>query len=207
MVLTAINTGVDYLYPDGVPIAEVAITIKDIIGYVARMTSLAAQTDPWFAKHTAEQKSLSELHGEGYRLFNDLLQLGASDILPVFQPMQRWMGTLKNEDDELVLMYEYDSGDNEGKIIYRWQIMDTRTADFKIVYTSVTKVDIRVDLNNVRNVERYMKEALRDYVMMEFYRAIGYDKKYIDYKKSYNQNRQYVAYWAKNDLSLQTSRS
>lgn len=211
------KTGVDHLYTDGLPIAEVSANISDIINYVARITSLVAQTDLFFAKHTMAQKYLSELHGEGTRIFADFLQLGATDILPVFQSMQRWMGVLKDSNDNLILMYEYDRlipadptanppviESNTGTIVYRWQIMDTRMADYKINYTSKTYGDIITDLNNVRHVQRYMIEALRDYVLREFYKTIGHVSKAREYARSYEQNRSYVAFWAKSDLSLQT---
>ncbi len=196
--LTIENTGIDYLYPDGVPIAEVTVAITDIYKKVARLSSLTTQADPYFNKHTEAQKLFSELHGEGDRITREILEEGAKDILPVFQPMQRWM-----TDAAPGPMFEFDLA-SSGNIIYRWQIMDTRLEDQKINYTSETLVDIRTDLNIVRNVQKYLIEALKDYVLRELYRAIGYDKKYMDYHRSYEENRQYVAFWAKNDKSLQT---
>jgi hypothetical protein len=207
------NTGVDHLYTDGVPIAEVSANISDIIDYVGRITAIVAYTDLFFIRHTMAQKYLVELHGEGSRIFNDFLSFGASDILPVFQSMQRWMTAFNDENGDPVLMYEYDrlvpatetaEAYNTGTIVYRWQIMDTRYENYKLDYTSKTLVDIRTDLNIVRNVQKYLIEALRDYVLMEFYKAIGHERKAKEYIRSYNQNRQYVAYWAKSDLSLKT---
>lgn len=201
------NTGVDHLYENGVPIAEVSVIIADIIEYVARISSLSAQTDPFFNKHSSIQKSLVELHGEGTRIFKDFLQFAATDILPVFQSMQRWMTAFTDSEGDPIVMYEYDSIDNPGLIIYRWQIMDTRLDDSKQNYTSDTLVDIVNDLNIVRNVQRYLIEALRDYVLLEFYKTIGHERKRNEYFRSYNQNRSYVAFWAKSDLSLQTPRN
>lgn len=100
--------------------------------------------------------------------------------------------------------FEFDSSWNPNDIIYRWQLMDTRLADQKNNYTSETLRDIRIDTNTISNVRKYLADALKDYVLKELYRAIGYDKKYIDYNRSYNKNRQEVAFWAKNDKSLQT---
>lgn len=197
-VLIPENTGVDYLYPDGVPIAEVTIAIADIYKKVARLSAIAVQADPYFRQSTQAMKMFSELHGEGDRITRDFLEEGAKDILPVFQAMQRWM-----TDDAPGPMFEFDLG-NSGNIIYRWQIMDTRLEDFKINYTPTTLVDIRTDLNTVRNVQKYLFEALKDYVLRELYEAIGYDKKHVKYFRSYNKNRQEVAFWAKNDKSLQT---
>lgn len=201
------NTGVDGLYPDGVPIGEVSLDMAKITRQVARVTSLAAQTDPFFANHNEVRKQLSELHGEGIRIFGDFLEDGAEDILPVFQPMQRWMGEFKDSEGDAVVMYEYDSADNPGKIIYRWQIMDTRIDGYKFNYTSEVSGNIITDLNIVRNVRKYISDALRDYVYMEFYKTIGYQAKAEEYKRSYYNNRNSVAFWAKSDLSLTTSRT
>ena len=211
------DTGVDHLYKDGVPIVEVFVKIADIFQLVARKTALIAQADPFFDRHSSAKKMLIELHGEGSRIANDFISLGASDILPVFQPMQRWMTAFKDVDGNSISMFDYDlliPGDSEadpptedthtGTIVYRWQIMDTRSAQFKLNYTNETRGNIITDLNIVRNVQRYLIEALQDYMMMEFYKARGYDNKYIIYFKSYEKNRQNIAFWAKSDLSLQT---
>jgi hypothetical protein len=192
------NTGVDYLYPDGVPIAEVTIAIADVYKKVARLSSLAVHADPYFSRHTKAMKMFSELHGEGDRITRDFLEEGARDILPVFQAMQRWM-----TNDAPGPMFEFDLA-GSGNIVYRWQIMDTRLEDYKIDYTPTTLIDIRTDLNIVRNVEKYLFEALKDYVLKELYEAIGYENKHVKYFRSYNKNRQEVAFWAKNDKSLQT---
>ncbi len=197
-ILTIENTGVDHLYPDGVPIAEVIIAMGDVYKKAARLSSLAVQADPYFMKHTSAQKLFSEAHGEGDRITRDFLEEGAKDILPVFSSMQRWM-----TDEAPGPPFEFDLADS-GNIIYRWQIMDTRLEDQKLNYTSETLIDIRIDLNGVPKVKKYLSDALKDYILQELYLTIGYDKKYILYKKSYERNRQYVAYWAKMDLSLQT---
>ena len=68
------TTGIDYLYPDGIPIFEASVLMSDIVKFVARKTSLASMTDPFFARMTSEQKELIELHGEGARIFSDFLE-------------------------------------------------------------------------------------------------------------------------------------
>lgn len=193
------NTGVDYLYPDGVPIAEVSIEISEIFKLVARRSALASHIDDSISGKSVEQKEFSELHGEGDRITKDFLSDAAGDILPVFQSMQRWMGI-----DDTILPYEFDTAANPGLIIYRWQIMDTRLENQKYNYTSETLIDIRTDLTNVRNVLKYAKDALRDYVLKELYDAMDHPQKSKKYFKGYEQNRSYVAFWAKSDLSLQT---
>lgn len=430
------NTGLEHLYINGVPIIETEILISDVFKKVARMSSLAVMADPYFNKHTNAQKLFSELHGEGDRLTKSLLEEGAREILPVFQPLQRWIPegvyNVKNVDysytgrtgnfswtnpkapgvntvlsikvcctkgngtvtfyanyielgsvtlptvsgydgaylsydlsgwlggtgvsfinycylqnlrntnvpsfiearvtdassdfeynviistieydgitwtkalatandvkipvvrENIVVNYlhksfsweninnlkvygvtlnkldgnamatintnlgtgtqryigstsvgedysteltditgveiiiddatdnfqysliiqvgvpsvvpsprfEFDSSWNAGKIIFRWQNMDSRPAEYKLDYTSATYFDTRIDTNNFENVKKYLQEALEDYVLRELYRAIGYDKKYMDYMKSYELNRQYVKFWATNDTSL-----
>lgn len=191
------NTGVEHLYPDGIPIAEVEIVIKNVIDVVARKSSLAVLADPYFSRHTPAQKFFSELHGEGDRITMDFLKDGAEDILPVFNPLQIYM-----TDAAPGPVYEFNTPENLGKIIYRYQMMDTRETDYKLDYTSATLFDIRIDETNIKNVKKYLEDALIDYVLMELYEAIGYDKKHNEYKKAYTLKRQYVAYWAKQDTSL-----
>lgn len=216
------NTGVNHLYPDGVPIFSVEFTITDLYKKIARKTSLAVQTDPWFDSRSAAQKVFSELHGSGDRISYDFLKEGAYDVLPVFQSMQRWLndlyvdytaflandisGSLGGDEPFVapIKRFEFDSELNPGKIIYRWENMDTRYSDYKNDYTSRTLVDIRIDPNTPENVENYVHEALKDYVIRELYDAIGYDKKYMQYSRKYSQDRREVAFWAKNNKSLQT---
>ena len=192
------DTGVDHLYPDGVPIVELEIVISDILKLTARMSSLTVQADPYFNKNTPAQKLFSELHGEGDRITNDFLEKAAKDILPVFSSFQRWMVT---EDSPEI--FEYNSTTHPGKIIYRWLNTDTR-GEFTSNYTPDMYQDICMDPNVFSNIKKYLENALVDFLLRELYRAIGYDKKYIDYLRSYEQNRQYVAYWTKNDRSTKT---
>lgn len=201
------TTGIDYLYPDGIPIFEASVFMSDIVKFVARKTSLASMTDPFFSRMTSEQKKLIELHGEGARIFSDFLELGAGDILPIFQPLQRFMSSFKDELDQSILPYEYNSMVNPGKIIYRWQNMDTRIETMKQNYTNMTMLDVVVDNNIVQNVNRYLKEALRDYVLLEFYKTIGHPINKIEYAKQYALNRQYVAYWAKNTKGITSNKN
>lgn len=100
--------------------------------------------------------------------------------------------------------FEFDSIWNEGYVIYRWQNMDNRSENDKLNYTSMTNNNIRIDTNIFDTIKKYIKDALRDYVLMRLYDTIGYDKKYIKYKQDYELNRQYVAFWIKKDGSTQT---
>jgi hypothetical protein len=192
------NTGVDHIYPDGVPIVVLEIVMTDIYKPVARISSLAVLADPYFSRNTAAQKFFSELHPEGDRISNDFLNDAATDILPVFSAFQRWMVT-----DDSPELFEYNSVANPGKIIFRWLNTDTR-GEFTSDYTANNYDAICMDPNAYANIKKYMTNALSDFLLKELYRAIGYDKKYIDYNRSYEQNRQYVAYWLKNDRSTKT---
>lgn len=193
--LIILDTGLDHVYPDGVPIVVLEIVIADIYKLAARLSSLTVQADPYFLKIPNAQKLFSELHGEGDRITNDFLQDAAGDILPVFSPFQRWMVTVDSPK-----IFEYNS---VGKIIYRWLNMDTR-GEYTLNYTPDMYQEICMDPNVFANIKKYMENALVDFLLKELYRVIGYDKKYIDYSRSYEQNRQYVAYWLKNDRSTKT---
>lgn len=188
------NTGVDHVYPDGVPIVVLEVIMTDIFKRVVRVSSLAVLADPYFSKNTVAQKFFSELHPEGDRISDDFLKDAAGDILPVFSPFQRWMVT------DVPLKFEYNSA---GKIIYRWLNMDTRQ-EYTLNYTPDMYQEIIIDPNVLASIKKYLENALVDFLLKELYRAIGYDKKYIDYFRSYEQNRQYVAYWLKNDRSTKT---
>jgi hypothetical protein len=437
--LQVINTGLDHCYINGVPIVEAIIDINDIFKKVARISSIAVQADPYFSRHTEQQKIFSELHGEGDRISMDFLEEGARELLPIFAPFQRFIpegvydaqpyvfngsrregelthkwfnpepdriyvdnlllkwvsgygdvtiivdgttlgtvtlpeqtgvqnnflafdlagylggiaGTLSNFDhsenirnnniaqviemgitnnsNDFVFDYQvngstYDgigwvkalveaddvqlpaindnirisyliteftwenknnikvsgvtlkhragSGDvtisynetagptrtldnntvgddyfevtedistisiaidnasdefsydliintlvpkilpsprfefnslwNEGKIIYRYQNMDTRSEDQKLNYTSQTLRDIRVDPNIFEEVLKYLKDSLKNYILKELYEAIGYDKKAIEYKRKYEQSRLQAHFWVRSEKGLQT---
>lgn len=191
------DTGLDHLYPNGVPIVILEIVIADIYKLAARMSSLTVQADPYFNNHTAAQKLFSELHGEGDRITGDFLEKGARDISPVFSAFQRWMVLPTVSFPEI---FEYN---NSGKIIFRWLNLDTRQ-EHTLDYTSKMYDEICMDANAYEKIKKYLTDALVDFLLKELYRAIGYDKKYTDYFRSYEQNRQYVAYWLKNDRSTKT---
>jgi len=52
--------------------------------------------------------------------------------------------------------FEFDSSWNVGKIIFRWQNMDSRIPEQKLDYTSATYFDNRIDTNNFDNVKKYL---------------------------------------------------
>jgi len=164
------DTGLDHLYPDGVPIIETEIVMTDVYKKVTKKSALSVLADPYFSKHSNAQKFFSELHPEGDRLTKELLEDGAREILPVFQPLQRWIPDVAATAGTAP-RFEFDT-DGNGKIIYRWQYMDSRPEDFVLNYTSMTYFDDRIDPKNAENVKKYLQDALEDYVLKELYRAI-----------------------------------
>lgn len=98
--------------------------------------------------------------------------------------------------------FEFDSLWNEGKIIYRYQNMDTRTD--KLNYTSETLKDIRVDPNIFDEVLKYLKDSLKNYMLKELYLAIGYDKKAMEYTRKYEQSRSQAKFWVRSEKGLMT---
>lgn len=98
--------------------------------------------------------------------------------------------------------FEFNSLWNEGKIIYRYQNMDTRID--KLNYTSETLKDIRVDPNIFDNVLKYLTDSLKNYMLKELYEAIGYDKKAVEYKKKYEYSRLNAKFWVRSEKGLQT---
>lgn len=100
--------------------------------------------------------------------------------------------------------FEYDSLWNPGKIIYRYQNMDTRLADQKLNYTSETLRDIRVDPNIFDEVVKYANDSLVNYVLKELYLVTGHDKKALAYATKYKQSRDMVKFWVRSEKGLQT---
>jgi hypothetical protein len=86
--LAIINTGLDHVYLNGIPIEELSFTIDDIIKEVGRVTSLSVQADPYFNDKSNAQKLFSEIHS-GDRTTMDFILRAAKDISPIFIPFQR----------------------------------------------------------------------------------------------------------------------
>ena len=194
MNITIEGTGIDYLYPDGVPIVEITVDIDTVFKKVARKTSIAVLADPYFEGRTQQQKFLSELHGNGSRIAKDFIEDAATDILPIFTPMQRWM---QGRTD--VKTFELNSAENPGKIIYRYQFMDNRPEDQKLNYTSETDRYTKKDIGNIVHGKKYLEDAIESKVMFELYQAIMYLNKMALYEKAYINNRRHAAFWFKNE--------
>jgi len=103
--LQIVNTGLDHCYLNGIPIVEAEIDISDVYKKVARISSLAVQSDIWFSNHTEAQKRFAEAHGEGDRITRDFLEEGARELLPIFSPLQRLIP--EGSYDSTPLEYEF----------------------------------------------------------------------------------------------------
>lgn len=100
--------------------------------------------------------------------------------------------------------FEFDSNWNPGKIVFRYQNMDSRSECDKLNYTSETLKHIRVDTNVFDNVLNFLNDALKNYVLKELYLAIGYDKKAIHYAREYEKSRDLAKFWVRSEKGLQT---
>lgn len=92
--------------------ADIVITVEiaDVYKEVARRTSIATETDPFYGKSTTERKQYSQLHGEGDRITRDFLIEAAKEVLKAY---------LSRQGDVTGQGYEFDLADS-GNIIYRF---------------------------------------------------------------------------------------
>ena len=63
---------------------EITVTISEVFKLVAQRTSVATETDPFYANMTTEQRQYSQLHGESDRLTLNLLKEAAKEVLRCF---------------------------------------------------------------------------------------------------------------------------
>lgn len=92
--------------------ADIVITIpiSNVFREVARRSVLATNTDPFYAKKTAQEKQNSQLQGEGDRITSDFVKEASKEVLKVF---------LSRQGDVAGLGYEYNLSDS-GNIVYRF---------------------------------------------------------------------------------------
>lgn len=92
--------------------ADITITvpIATVFKEVARRTSVATETDPFYSKSTTEQKQYSQLHGEGDRITSDFTKEAAKEVLKAY---------LSRQGDVVGAGFEYDLADS-GNIVYRF---------------------------------------------------------------------------------------
>lgn len=78
----------------------ITVPIQTVFKEVARRSSVATETDPFYAQKTTEDKQYSQLHGEGDRITSDFTKEAAKEVLKAF---------LSRQGDVVGVAYEYDS--------------------------------------------------------------------------------------------------
>lgn len=127
--------------------ADVEITISkaQVFKEVARRTSVATETDPFYKQSTTEKKQYSQLHGEGDRITTDFLTEAAKEVLKAF---------LSRQGDVTGVPFEITATD----IVYR--------------FNEETPALGQADAIKQR-LEDNVRDALVYYVMLSLYRTDG----------------------------------
>lgn len=70
--------------------ADIVITvpIQTVFKEVARRSSIATETDPFYAQKSTEDKQYSQLHGEGDRITSDFVKEAAKEVLKAYLSRQ-----------------------------------------------------------------------------------------------------------------------
>lgn len=136
--------------------ADIVITIPiaDIYKEVARRSSIATETDPYYANMSTEKKQLSQLHGEGDRITSDFTKEAAKEVQKAY---------LNRQGDVTGAGFEYDLTDS-GNIVYRFAENSTPLS------TNHTAAITKRLLDNT-------KDAIVYYVLVSLYRTDGNVKK------------------------------
>jgi hypothetical protein len=81
--------------------ADIVITVPilSVFKEVARRSSIATETDPFYAQKSTEDKQYSQLHGEGDRITSDFTKEAAKEVLKAY---------LSRQGDVQGIAYEYD---------------------------------------------------------------------------------------------------
>lgn len=77
----------------------ITVPIQTVFKEVARRSSVATETDPFYANKTTEDKQYSQLHGEGDRITKDFTKEAAKEVLKAY---------LSRQGDVIGTAYEYD---------------------------------------------------------------------------------------------------
>lgn len=174
-------TGVSLKHVSGS--ADVSISNGDVIGNYVALDKNTIGED-----YANEIKHITSISINVRDASDDFCyHLTVNTVIPIVVPSPR---------------FEFDSGWNKGKIIYRYQNMDTR--ENKLDYTSETLRDVRVDPNTFDEVEKYVSDSLKNYILKELYAAIGYDKKADEYSRKYEHSRMQAKFWLRSEKGLKT---
>ena len=132
--------------------ADIVITvpIASVFKEVARRSSVAAETDPFYKNSSTETKQYSQLHGEGDRITSDFLKEAAKEVLKAYVSRQ---GDVTGE------AFEYDLA-SSGNIVYRFsENTDGLTANHTAAITT--------------RLRDNTEDALIYYVLVSLYRTDG----------------------------------
>ena len=136
--------------------ADIVITvpISSVFKEVARRSSIATETDPFYAEKTTEDKQYSQLHGEGDRITSDFTKEAAKEVLKAY---------LSRQGDVAGAAFEYDLA-SSGNIVYRFSenanpLSNSQTNAIKERLTNNTK------------------DAIIYHVLVSLYRTDGNQKK------------------------------
>jgi hypothetical protein len=128
----------------------ITVPIASIFKEVARRTSIATETDPFYKGATTEQKQYSQLHGEGDRITSDFTKEASKEVLKAY---------VSRQGDVTGAGFEYDLADS-GDIIYRF-----------------SENDVPLETNQTASITARLQENTEDaiiyYVMVSLYRNDG----------------------------------
>lgn len=132
--------------------ADIVITvpIKTVYREVARRSSVAAETDPFYKGANTETKQYSQLHGEGDRITGDFLKEASKEVLKAY---------ISRQGDVTDAAYEYDLLDS-GNIVYRFSESET-----PLESNQTAAITARLQDNT--------EDALIYYVLVSLYRTDG----------------------------------
>lgn len=139
--------------------ADISITIKikSIFKEVARRSSIATETDPFYKNSSTEEKQYSQLHGEGDRITHDFVKEAAKEVHKAYLSRQG------NVEGEPYKFTDYNSSDTDaGEVVYRFNenepLLTHRTAIIKML-------------------EDNTRDAIVYYVLASLYRTDGNENK------------------------------
>ena len=90
--------------------AVITVTIAEVFKLVAQRTSVATETDPFYATMSTEQRQYSQLHGEGDRLTLNLLKEAAKEVLRCFISRQGDAVGIPYEVSATTVTYRFSEG-------------------------------------------------------------------------------------------------
>jgi len=132
--------------------ADITITvpIANVFKEVARRTSVATETDPFYANKSTEDKQYSQLHGEGDRITSDFTKEASKEVLKAF---------ISRQGDVAGVAFEYDLA-SSGNIVYRFA-----ESDDPLPSNQTAAITNRLQSNT--------EDAIIYYVLVSLYRTDG----------------------------------